>query len=200
VDKDELQGLYQACDASIMPSLTESLSSTHIEAMHWQCPQVERLLGSSELRQQLVHRGIERVKGFPPNWTAMAEASTPCLKPRPRARATNAEIPYAASRRYFGNVQMFTSRFVTIAVAGSGYVAAECGASDLYCHGHGYGDRQTRGVAARALHAAPSAPRDRKTPPPLRDGQAAGELRIYLFRKSIQQLQYSSAVATAGVW
>jgi glycosyltransferase involved in cell wall biosynthesis len=104
VDKDELQGLYQACDVSVMPSLIESLSSTHIEAMQWQCPQVtsdlpyahdlcheaalyaaphdpaawcsqiERLLGDSALRQQLILRGIERVKNFPPNWTAMAEA------------------------------------------------------------------------------------------------------------------------------
>jgi glycosyltransferase involved in cell wall biosynthesis len=104
VDKDELQGLYQACDVSVMPSLLESLSSAHIEAMQWQCPQVtsdlpyahdlcheaalyaaphdpaawcsqiERLLGDSALRQQLVLGGGERVKHFPPNWTAMAEA------------------------------------------------------------------------------------------------------------------------------
>jgi glycosyltransferase involved in cell wall biosynthesis len=104
VDKDELQGLYQTCDVSVMPSLIESLSSTHIEAMQWQCPQVtsdlpyahdlcgeaalyaapqdpaawcsqiERLLGDSVLRQQVILCGIERVKDFPPNWTAMAEA------------------------------------------------------------------------------------------------------------------------------
>jgi len=110
VDKDELQGLYQACDASIMPSVTESLSSTHIEAMQWQCPQitsdlpyahdlcqraalyaaphdptawcsqVERLLGDSGLRQQLVLRGLERVKDFPPHWTAMAEAIRPVFE------------------------------------------------------------------------------------------------------------------------
>jgi glycosyltransferase involved in cell wall biosynthesis len=110
VDKDELQGLYQACDASIMPSLTESLSSTHIEAMLWQCPQVisdlpyahdlcreaalyaapgdpaawcaqiERLLGDSGLRKQLVLRGLERVKDFPSSWTAMAEAIRPVFE------------------------------------------------------------------------------------------------------------------------
>ena len=104
VNKDELQGLYQACDVSIMPSLIESLSSTHIEAMQWQCPQVtsdlpyahdlcheaalyaaphdpaawcsqiERLLHDRALRQQLILCGTERVKNFPPNWTAMAEA------------------------------------------------------------------------------------------------------------------------------
>ncbi len=110
VDKDELQGLYQACDASVMPSLTESLSSTHIEAMHWQCPQVtsdlpyahdlcreaalyatpgdpaawcaqiERLLDDSELRRQLVLRGLERIKDFPLSWTAMAEAIRPVFE------------------------------------------------------------------------------------------------------------------------
>jgi len=104
VDKDELQGLYQASDASVMPSLMESLSSTHIEAMQWRCPQItsdlpfahdlcgdaalyapasdpaawcgqiERLLGDAELRRQLVSRGLERIKDFPPSWTAMAES------------------------------------------------------------------------------------------------------------------------------
>ncbi len=110
VDKGELQGLYQACDASVMPSLTESLSSTHIEAMQWQCPQIasdlpyahdlcheaalyagphnpaawcsqiESLLNDPDMREQLVLRGIERTRDFPSSWTAMAEAIRPVFE------------------------------------------------------------------------------------------------------------------------
>jgi glycosyltransferase involved in cell wall biosynthesis len=129
VDKDELQGLYQACDASVMPSLAESLSSTHIEAMYWQCPQltsdlpfahdichdaalyappgnpaawcgqIERLLGDSGLRRQLVLRGVERVKDFPASWTEMAEAIRSVFETAIAHRHAEAQIPCTASGR-----------------------------------------------------------------------------------------------------
>lgn len=40
VDKVHLRALYDACDACLMPSVLESLSSSHLEAMGWGKPQV----------------------------------------------------------------------------------------------------------------------------------------------------------------
>jgi glycosyltransferase involved in cell wall biosynthesis len=103
VDKDELEPLYRACDMSVMPSVLESLSSAHIEAMYWKKPQivadlpyardlcgdsalyadphnpsawwsqVERLLSNAPLREELVMRGKQRVAVFPQSWAVMAE-------------------------------------------------------------------------------------------------------------------------------
>ena len=102
VDKDELGALYEACDACVMPSLLESLSSAHLEAMHWKipqvvadlpyahdlcgnsalyadphdgaawCRQVERLLGDTSLREQLVKNGAVRLSMVPRSWGEMA--------------------------------------------------------------------------------------------------------------------------------
>jgi glycosyltransferase involved in cell wall biosynthesis len=103
VDKDELGALYRACDVCVMPSLLESLSSAHIEAMYWKRPQivadlpyahdlcgdsalyapphdssawlsqVERLLADAPLREELVTRGVERLSAFPESWEVMAD-------------------------------------------------------------------------------------------------------------------------------
>jgi glycosyltransferase involved in cell wall biosynthesis len=103
VDKNELAALYRACDLCVMPSLLESLSSAHLEAMYWKRPQVvsdlpyardlcgdaalyadphdpqpwvaaiEQLLGDAQLRDQLVSAGEKRVATYPANWIAMAE-------------------------------------------------------------------------------------------------------------------------------
>lgn len=103
VDKDELGLLYRACDVCVMPSLLESLSSAHIEAMYWKRPQivadlpyahdlcgdsalyaspqdssawrsqVERLLADAPLREELVTRGVERLSAFPESWEVMAD-------------------------------------------------------------------------------------------------------------------------------
>ncbi len=40
VDVTHLRALYDACDACAMPSLLESQSSAHLEAMQWGKPQV----------------------------------------------------------------------------------------------------------------------------------------------------------------
>jgi len=40
VDKQHLRPMYDACDACVMPSLLESLSSAHLEAMQWSKPQI----------------------------------------------------------------------------------------------------------------------------------------------------------------
>ena len=40
VKKEYLRAIYDACDACVMPSLLESLSSTHLEAMEWKKPQI----------------------------------------------------------------------------------------------------------------------------------------------------------------
>lgn len=102
VEKDELKSLYGACDVCVMPSLIESLSSAHIEAMHWRKPQVvadvdyahdlcltsalyadphdpaawvsqvERVLTDDGLRQSLIKQGIERFSTFPSTWAQMA--------------------------------------------------------------------------------------------------------------------------------
>jgi len=107
VDKDELQALYEACDFSVMPSVAESLSSAHVEAMYWKrpqvvadlpyahdlcrdaalyadpkkaeswCEQLEKLLADPELQHVLIARGTARIKDFPSSWTEMAEAVRP---------------------------------------------------------------------------------------------------------------------------
>lgn len=103
VPKDALGELYARCDVCVMPSLLESLSSAHIEAMHWRRPQivadlayahdtcgdaalyadphapaawaaaVERLADEPALRESLVARGVQQLAPYPKTWTEMAE-------------------------------------------------------------------------------------------------------------------------------
>jgi glycosyltransferase involved in cell wall biosynthesis len=102
VPKDQLRRLYTSVDLCVMPSLLESLSSAHLEAMQWRRPQIvadlpyardlcgdaalyadphdalqwvaklELLGGDAALRDRLVGRGVERLKDFPATWNEMA--------------------------------------------------------------------------------------------------------------------------------
>lgn len=104
VAKDELCQLYPHCDVCVMPSLLESLSSAHLEAMQWRKPQIvadlpyahdlcgeaamyadptdalswvsclETLQKDIVLSDRLVRRGKERLRTFPETWTAMADS------------------------------------------------------------------------------------------------------------------------------
>lgn len=103
VPKDQLRRLYASVDFCVMPSLLESLSSAHLEAMQWRKPQIvaalpyardlcgdaalyadpfdalawvaqlERLRAEPALRGRLVRRGVERLQDFPATWSVMAE-------------------------------------------------------------------------------------------------------------------------------
>jgi len=98
VKKQYLKPLYLAADACLMPSLLESLSSAHLEAMQWGKPQivadlpfsrdlcgdaavyvpannaelwVEKILAlmsDETLREGLVHLGYERMALYPKTW------------------------------------------------------------------------------------------------------------------------------------
>ncbi len=100
--KNYLKSLYGACDACLMPSVLESLSSAHLEAMQWGNPQItsdlpyarelcgdaavyvsaedalgwaqniRRLIADPKLRQQLVRSGYKRMKLFPATWSETA--------------------------------------------------------------------------------------------------------------------------------
>jgi glycosyltransferase involved in cell wall biosynthesis len=102
VKKVYLKSLYDACDACLMPSLLESLSSVHLEAMQWGKPQISAdlpyardlcghatLYASAEnpvdwvvkvkeftsdatLRMNLVNAGHEQMKRFPATWAEVA--------------------------------------------------------------------------------------------------------------------------------
>lgn len=102
VDKSHLRALYEASDACVMPSILESQSSAHLEAMAWSRAQVSsdseyarelcgdaslyadprspaewaramgRISDSSELRAELVRRGHARMLGFPTSWARAA--------------------------------------------------------------------------------------------------------------------------------
>lgn len=103
VAKPHLRALYAACDASLMPSVLESLSSAHLEAMQWGLPQItadlayardlcgpaalyaraedahawvqaiERLMHDKHLRRQLVDAGRARVARYPASWDDASE-------------------------------------------------------------------------------------------------------------------------------
>ena len=103
VSKDQLRALYTSVDFCVMPSLLESLSSAHLEAMEWGRPQIaadlpyardlcgdaalyadpadagqwvaqlERLRADAALRERLASRGRERLEKFPATWSMMAE-------------------------------------------------------------------------------------------------------------------------------
>ncbi len=103
VNKTHLRSLYANCDACVMPSVLESLSSSHLEAMEWGLPQIvadlpyardlcgeaaiyvdphdaerwahaiEFLSGNRSLQSQLIAEGRERMSKFPASWTECAE-------------------------------------------------------------------------------------------------------------------------------
>ncbi|MCX6620788.1 MAG: glycosyltransferase, partial [Acidobacteria bacterium] len=103
IPKGQLRDLYTRVDWCVMPSLLESLSSSHLEAMQWGRPQVaadlpyardlcgdaavyadvrdpyswvaclERLRSEPDLGTRLVAHGFARLKAFPATWTDMAE-------------------------------------------------------------------------------------------------------------------------------
>lgn len=103
VDKAHLRSLYAACDACLMPSLLESLSSAHLEAMRWGRPQIaadlpyardacgaaalyasaldpqdwshkiEQLMKSEPLRAGLINAGFEHIRSYPESWDTAAE-------------------------------------------------------------------------------------------------------------------------------
>lgn len=102
VSKSHLRSLYDISDACLMPSVLESLSSAHLEAMQWSKPQIvadfsysRDLCGSAavyvsaedpkewvkniksfvndpELRRFLVKKGLERMSLFPETWAVAA--------------------------------------------------------------------------------------------------------------------------------
>jgi glycosyltransferase involved in cell wall biosynthesis len=102
VPKQQLRAVYDACHACVMPSLLESLSSAHLEAMHWGKPQISadldyardlcgdaslyaaaedpaewaanmrRLVQDDALRSRLVAAGYARVKSYPRSWAEVA--------------------------------------------------------------------------------------------------------------------------------
>jgi len=102
ITKDQLHGLYEACSGCVMPSMVESMSSSHLEAMRWNRPQIssdvpchrdlcgdaslyvpaedprawfeemERLAGNPALQADLVKKGAKRILDFPQTWLAVA--------------------------------------------------------------------------------------------------------------------------------
>ena len=102
VEKAFLHSLYEECDACLMPSHLESLSSAHLEAMQWRRPQItadlpyardlcgpaalyvpvddwnawareiERLRDDEPLRRELVMAGSTRMNHYPASWTEAA--------------------------------------------------------------------------------------------------------------------------------
>lgn len=103
IAKTHLRALYAASDACLMPSVLESLSSAHIEAMRWERPQItadvvyshevcgpaalyvreddsegwaaqiERVMRDETLRKNLIQAGRERLKQFPATWDDASE-------------------------------------------------------------------------------------------------------------------------------
>ncbi len=104
VEKASLRSLYDACDACLMPSHLESLSSAHLEAMQWGRPQItadlpyardlcgsaalyvpvddwnrwaheiERLQNDKRLQRALVTAGYAQMSQYPASWADAAEA------------------------------------------------------------------------------------------------------------------------------
>lgn len=102
VDKVHLRSLYESVDACVIPSLLESQSSAHLEAMAWQKPQISssldfakdlcgeaslyanpysssewaeamcQLAGSADLRDDLVEKGKARMCELPQSWSHVA--------------------------------------------------------------------------------------------------------------------------------
>lgn len=102
VKKQYLRALYDACDACLMPSLIESLSSAHLEAMEWGKPQIvadlpyardlcgdaaiyvnaengflwadaiQKLGGDDSTKKRLIDNGKIIMSGFPRSWSDCA--------------------------------------------------------------------------------------------------------------------------------
>lgn len=102
IGKDRLAAMYEACDACVMPSVLEALSSAHLEAMLWNKVQVcadlpyardlcgnaavfaapenatdwaekmEMVVRDAELRNALITAGCERAARFPRSWQEVA--------------------------------------------------------------------------------------------------------------------------------
>jgi glycosyltransferase involved in cell wall biosynthesis len=109
VEKAQVRDLYARCDACLMPSVLESLSSAHIEAMQWGKPQVtvdlpyahdlcgaaalyaggddcdawvrgvERIMQEEPVRSQLRKAGYERMAHFPASWDDASQRVFSCL-------------------------------------------------------------------------------------------------------------------------
>lgn len=103
VKKEHLHAVYEACDACVVPSLLESQSSAHLEAMQWGKPLISadlpyardlcvdaslyvsprdpakwaekmiELSTSVETRAELVSAGKRRMDTYPRSWTEVAQ-------------------------------------------------------------------------------------------------------------------------------
>lgn len=103
VKKEHLRAIYEACDACVMPSLLESLSSAHLEAMKWEKPQIVadlpyardlcgdaaiyvdandsfawvnavQMLGENlSIQQNLITKGRCKIAEFPEEWEECAK-------------------------------------------------------------------------------------------------------------------------------
>ena len=102
IPDEQLFSLYEACDACVMPSHLEQLSSSHLEAMHWKKSQIsadlpyahdlcgdatlyadpndaadwatkmQMLMENPEQRGRLVAAGLARMMTFPQTWREVA--------------------------------------------------------------------------------------------------------------------------------
>lgn len=102
INKEQLAAIYDASDACVMPSHLEQLSSANLEAMHWKKSQIstdlvfahdlcgdaslyanpndptdwadkmQTLIENSELQNQLITNGVNRMKAFPQSWQEVA--------------------------------------------------------------------------------------------------------------------------------
>jgi len=102
IGKEHLRPLYDMCGGCVMPSVLESQSSSHLEAMIWKKPQIsadlpyarelcggaslyaepknpddwaakmQMLMESSEHRERLVAAGLEQMETFPKTWREVA--------------------------------------------------------------------------------------------------------------------------------
>ena len=103
IGKNHLKSLYDGCNACLMPSLLESLSSAHLEAMQWSKPQItadlpyardlcgnaaeyvpadnpkawaetiRKFMSNHARMADLIEKGHEQMKNFPPTWSAAAK-------------------------------------------------------------------------------------------------------------------------------
>jgi glycosyltransferase involved in cell wall biosynthesis len=102
VHKQYLKSVYDICDACVMPSILESLSSAHLEAMQWKKPQIcsdlpyahnlcgdaalyalphdvdawtqqmLKLKNDTILQQSLIQKGLKQMEAFPQSWEDVA--------------------------------------------------------------------------------------------------------------------------------
>jgi len=102
IHKEQLAAIYAACDGCVMPSRLEQLSSAHLEAMHWEKPQIsadlpyahdlcgeatlyadpddpndwadkmQLLIDDPSLRRRLTQAGLKRMETYPKTWREVA--------------------------------------------------------------------------------------------------------------------------------